>query len=128
MDTPTNQYPTDWPKGCPSSDAEAASGLYFRVGRHNPPTAADFQSQAELGRAVSGDECLRVGLSMLRSLTDAEHLIRLNRKLGTEIYRGELITSHGHSKLTGSHRSPSHTTWWPFAGIDRAAPFSMVEA
>ena len=121
-------FPQDWPKGCPPSEAEGANGVYFRVGRYNPPAAEDFQSQAELGLAVGGDECLRVGLSMLRTLADAKHLTRLNGRLGKVIYQGNLDASHGQSKLTSSQRSPSHTTWWPFADMDRTAPFRVVEA
>ncbi len=119
-------FPKDW-QNCPPSDAEACYGSYFRVGRGNPPTADDFRSQAELGRAVGGDECLRAGLSTLRDLNEANHLVQLNSRLGSVIYKGDLIAAHGKSKLTSSRKSPSHTTWWPFADIDRAGLFSMVE-
>lgn len=120
------RFPDDW-HDCPPSEAEPANGVYFRVGRHNPPTADDFRSQAELGRAVTGDQCLRVGLSMLRTLSDAQHLTRLTPKLGRQIYRGELDASHGRTKLTSSQKSPSHTTWWPYADTDRVAPFEVVK-
>ena len=120
-------FPEDW-QNCPPSDAEACSGTYFRVGRGNPPTADDFRSQAEMGRAVGGDECLRVGLSTLRDLSEANHLVRLNSRLGSVIYKGDLIAAHGKSKLTSSRKSPSHTTWWPFVDIDRAGLFAVLEA
>lgn len=112
---------------CPPEDAEPANGVYFRVGRNNPPTNEDFKSQAELGRAHSGDECLRLGLSTLRDLTEAKHLIQLNRRLGSVIYKAELNSSHGKSKMTSSRQSPSHTTWWACSDIDRVSPFSVVE-
>lgn len=120
-------YPENW-RDCPPSDAQACSGTYFRVGRGNPPTADDFRSQAEMGRAVGGDECLRVGLSTLRDLGEAIHLIRLNPRLGSVIYKADLNNAHGMSKLTSSRRSPSHTTWWPFTDIDRVELFAVVEA
>ena len=120
-------FPEDWPKFCPPDDAQSASGIYFRVGRSNPPNGHDFKSQAELGRAINGDECLRLGLSTLRDLTDADHLVRLNPRLGSVIYKGELNDSHGKSKLTSSRRSPSHTTWWACSDVDRLEPFSVVE-
>lgn len=120
-------FPEDW-QNCPPSDAEPCSGTYFRVGRRNPPTADEFRSQAEMNRAVGGDECLRVGLSTLRDLGEASHLIRLNSRLGGVIYKGDLNHAHGKSKLTSSKKSPSHTTWWPFSGIDRAGLFTVVEA
>ena len=55
------QFPADWPSVCPPNDSLAADGTYFRVGRNNPPSGDDFRSQAELGQAVNGDACLRVG-------------------------------------------------------------------
>lgn len=122
------QFPADWPPTCPPDDSLAAEGAYFRVGRNNPPSADDFRSQAELGQAVNGNVCLRVGLSTLRTFIDAEHLTRMNRRLGSVIYRGELDATHGKSKLTSSRQSPSHTTWWPCEGIDRVARFTVVEA
>lgn len=121
------KFPESW-QCCPPSDAEPTSGVYFRVGRNNPPTADDFKSQSELGRALGAEECMRLGLSTLRDLVEADHLIRLNRRLGSVIYKGELTDTHGKSKLTSSRQSPSHTTWWAYPDIDRVAPFSVVEA
>ena len=120
------KFPEGW-RCCPPDDAEPTSGQYFRVGRNNPPAQDDFMSQAELGRALGGDQCLRLGLSTLRDLADAYHLVRLNSRLGAVIYKGELNTSHGKSKLTSSRKSPSHTTWWAYPDVDRIAPFSVVE-
>ena len=71
---------------------------------------------------------VRFSLSTLRTFVDAEHLTRINRRLGSVIYRGDLDASHGKSKLTSSRQSPSHTTWWPCEGKDRAARFTVVEA
>ena len=122
----TNEFPSHWPACCPPHDAEATVGLYFRVGKNNPPIREDFQSQAELNRAFGADPCKREGLSMLRNLTDAKHLIRVNQRLGSVIYQGELNTTHGRSKLTSSQTSPTHTTWWPVVDVDRAAPFKVV--
>lgn len=48
------KFPEDW-QNCPPDDAEPANGVYFRVGRHHPPTADDFKSQAELKRAPTAE-------------------------------------------------------------------------
>lgn len=104
------KFPEDW-QDCPPDDAEPANGVYFRVGRNNPPSADDFRTQAELGQALTGNACLRLGLSTLRDLSEARHLTRLFPRLGSLVYKGELDNSHGLSKLTSSRKSPSHTTW-----------------
>jgi hypothetical protein len=120
------KFPEDW-QDCPPEDAEPANGVYFRIGRHSPPTALDFQSQAELGQALRGDPCMRRGLSTLRDLSEARHATRLFPGLGSIVYRGELGASHGQSKLTSTRKSPSHTTWWPYPDVDRVMPFSVME-
>lgn len=119
-------FPTTWPHGCPPADAEAASGELFRVAKTHPPSAEDFKSHAELGKKSLGPQCLRVGLSLFRSLDDAEHLTLLFPKLGRHVLRGRLQAHHGVTKLTPSNRHPSHTTWWPYEGVNRCEPFSLA--
>lgn len=119
-------FPKEW-LNCPPTDAEYCQGTYFRVAKHNPPVNEDFLSQAELGRARSANECMRVGLSLLRKKTDAEHLIQLLPQLGKVILQAELTECHGKSKHTSSRQSPSHTTWWPFESLDRKMLFTAIK-
>ncbi|WP_022652459.1 hypothetical protein [Aquaspirillum serpens] len=119
-------FPSSWPQGCPPDDAEAADGQLFRVAKSYPPTAEDFMSHEELGKKSTGPQCLRVGLSLFRTLDDAEHLTQLFPKLGQYVMRGQLQPCHGVLKLTPSNRHPTHTTWWPYEGVDRAEPFSLA--
>jgi hypothetical protein len=121
------EFPQEWPEDCPPDDSQDASGTFYRVGKSDPPAPGDFQSQAELGRAKDADNCLRVGLSIFAKLSDAKHLIRMNRRLGRFIYKGDLTEKHGKTKKTGKPSS-SHMTWWPYAGVDRKAPFVIEKA
>jgi len=119
-------FPANW-QNCPPDDASPAAGIYFRVGRGTIPVEDDFRSQAELGKALDGDECLRQGLSTLREYADAVHLRRVNPRLGSIIYKGELNSSYGKSKLTSSRKSPSHTTLWAYIGINKASFFAVCK-
>ena len=122
----TVNFPSAWPQGCPPENAEAASGELFRVAKTNPPSAEDFKSHEELGKKSTGPQCLRVGLSLFQTIDDAEHLTQLFPKLGRYVLRGQLQPHHGVTKLTPSNRYPTHTTWWPYEGVNRAEPFSLA--
>jgi hypothetical protein len=115
-------FPADWPHGCPPDDAEDALGEAFRIVKADPPAGADFLSYHEMG-IVRGDPIRRYGLSIFRVRADAEHASRAFPNLGHVIARAVLRPEHGKTKQTGR---PSHTTWWPAEGIDRAALFSVV--
>lgn len=120
------KYPDDWPAGCPSADTPEASGGVFRIVKENPVSAGDMQSHHETGRLPHADPCLRCGLSVFRVLEDALNQQRLLPKLGSRIARALLVAEHGKVCLT-SGQQPSHTTWWPYEGIDRAALFVVVK-
>jgi len=115
-------FPADWPQGCPPDDAEDAHGEVFRVVKTDPPAAADFLSYHEMG-ITRGDPIRRCGLSVFRVRADAEHASRAFPNLGNVIARAVLAPEHGKVKQTGR---PSHTTWWPAEGVDRAALFTVV--
>ena len=119
-------YPTSWPADCPPADAEIAQGTVFRVCRSNPPTENDFMSHAELGKSSVGSACQRSGLSVFRPYNDACHLTQIFPRLGSLIFQADLQAPHGKTKPTSSKQNPSHTTWWPCEGINRAEPFQMV--
>jgi hypothetical protein len=118
--------PDDWPKGCPPDDAEPAAGEVFRLVRSDPHTQGVFRTHHETGKLPKAPPCIRCGLSVFRSRQDAEHQYRAYPKLGRFIARASLPSTHGVTKLTEG-RQPSHTTWWPFAGVDRAAIFAILE-
>ena len=115
-------FSESWPPECPPANAQDAQGVCFRVVSHNPPGVDDFKSYAELGAAPKANPCKRVGLSLLKTLDDAIHQTELFPKHGKLIFRGDLNSSHGKTQLTKG-TLPTHTTWWPFEGLDRAAPF-----
>jgi hypothetical protein len=120
------QFPEDWPDDCPPGDSEPADGVVFRLVKNDPPTAADFRTHHETGRLPGAPACLRCGLSVFRVPEDASHMRRLFPRLGRLIAKGMLQAEHGVTKLT-TGRQPTHTTWWPAEGIDRAAPFAVLE-
>lgn len=115
-------FPADRPQGCPPTDAEDANGEVFRLVKTDPPTAADFLSYHEMG-ITRGDPIRRCGLSVFRDRADAEHASRAFPNLGNVIARAVLELGHGKTKQTGR---PTHTTWWPAEGVDRATLFTVV--
>lgn len=119
-------FPTDWPAGCPPDDAEEASGPVFRLVKANPPEVGDFKTHRERGVLVTAPACLRCGLSLFRTRADTEHQHRAYPMLGRYIASGILSAEDGVVKLTQS-RQPTHTTWWPFEGIDRKRVFELIE-
>lgn len=121
------QFPKNWPPECPPADAQDAQGEHFRVASNDPPGVDELKSYAELGKLTKANPCRRVGLSLLRSLDDAIHQTELFPKHGKLIFRGDLNSSHGKT-LPTKGTLPTHTTWWPYEGIDRAAPFVFAGA
>jgi hypothetical protein len=115
-------FPDDWPQGCPPADAADANGEVFRIVKADPLSATDFRSYHEMGIA-RGDPVLRCGLSVFRLRSDAEHVSRMFPNLGKVIARATLRPEHGKVKQTGR---PSHTTWWPYVGVDRVSLFEVV--
>ena len=120
------KFPDSWPAGCPPDDSEPATGEVYRLVKSNPPTASDFLTHHELGKLPNAPPCLRCGLSVFRAREDAEHQYRAYPRLGKFIAVGELQPEHGVTKLTQG-RQPTHTTWWSYEGVDRAAIFVSVE-
>lgn len=116
-------FPGNWPQNCPPEEADDASGIYYRVGKNNPPTTDDFKSHVEMNKKSRGDECIRNGLSVFSKQEEARHLIQIFPMLGNHVYQGELKPKHGKIKPTPSHQNPSHTTWWPYTSVDRAKLF-----
>lgn len=120
-------FPPDWPPECPPTDAESTVGEHVRIVRGEAATSDDFHSHRELNKLPKAPPCLRAGLSMFRSVAEAERMALLFPVLGSFLASGLLDERYGRSKLTAG-REPSHTTVWPFVQTDRAAPFVTVVA
>lgn len=118
-------FPSTWPIDCPPIDASEAAGEVFRIVKHEPPSAADMASHMETGRLPKAPTCLRCGLSLFREIQDAFHQRLLLPKLGSLIASATLTADHGKTKLTAA-KQPTHTTWWPFEGVNRAGLFSVI--
>lgn len=118
-------FPVNWPADCPPNDAVDAEGIVFRIVKIEPVTADDMASHHETGKLLKAPACLRCGLSVFREIQDAFHQRQLIPKLGKLVAKATLQASHGKTKLTDG-KQPTHTTWWPYEGIDRASLFAAV--
>lgn len=118
-------FPANWPKNCPPSDAVDADGDVFRIVKDEPPTDEDFASHWETGKLPKAPPCLRCGLSVFRDVRDAVHQRQLIPKLGCWIAQATLKYHHGKTKLTEGVQ-PTHTTWWAYEKVNRASLFSVV--
>jgi hypothetical protein len=119
-------FPNDWPSGCPSADTPDAEGNVFRLVKENPVSSCDMRSHHETGKLPKADPCLRCGLSVFRELEDAVNQQKLLPKLGSMIAIANLKATHGKACLTKGQQ-PTHTTWWPYEGVERAVLFSVVQ-
>ena len=120
------RFPEDWPAGCPSDDTSAANLTVFRLVKNSPAIPDDFLSHHETGRLPKADPCLRCGLSVFIIAEDAQHQRKLMPRLGKYIALGTLAAEHGKARLTPGQQ-PSHTTWWPFIGVDRVSLFAVIQ-
>ncbi len=118
-------FPKDWPSNCPSADTPDATGDVFRISKEDPVTQQDMLSHHETGKLPKADPCLRCGLSVFLELEDALNQQKLLPKLGNRIAKALLETNHGKACLTKGQQ-PTHTTWWPYEEVDRAALFVVV--
>jgi hypothetical protein len=119
------KFPDLWPSGCPPFDAADAEGAAFRIVNNDPPLAEDVASHFETGKLRKAPPCLRCGLSVFREVQDAVHQRRLFPRLGQWIAQAALRSIHGKTKATAGMQ-PTHTTWWPYDGVNRAMLFAIV--
>ena len=119
-------FPTDWPPRCPSADTSDATGDVYRIVKENPVATGDMLTHHQTGKLPKADPCLRCGLSVFRLLEDALNQRQLLPKLGNRIAKGQLESAHGKACLTKGQQ-PTHTTWWPYVDVDRAALFVVVQ-
>lgn len=120
-------FPKEWPTGCPPSEATPAKGVVYRTCDRSPPSSDDFKSYFQLGKAPKACPCLRAGLSVFRDMHDAVHHASSFRRIAGHVTKADLRAEHGKIKPTPSKNSgPSHTTWWPAEGLERASIFRVV--
>jgi hypothetical protein len=119
------KFPKDWPSGCPHESTPEANGVVFRIVKRNPASHEDFLSHHETGRMPKASPCLRCGLSLFRLLEDALNQQKLLPRLGKVIASACLSSDHGKACATEGQQ-PTHTTWWPCEGVDRAKLFVFV--
>jgi hypothetical protein len=120
------EFPGDWPSDCPPADAEDAAGEVFRVVKNDPASDGDLATHRETGKLPNAPACLRCGLSVFRNAGEAIHQRELLPKLGSLIAKATLQPIHGKCKLTAG-RQPTHTTWWPYVGVNRTSLFSVIK-
>ena len=122
------QFPKDWPPGCPPPEAVPAKGVVYRTCGSSPPSSDDFKSYLEQGKAPNACRCQRAGISVFRDFHDATHHASHFPRSGGLVSKCELKPEHGKMKPTPSSKTgPSHTTWWPVEGLERASIFSLVK-
>lgn len=121
----TNSFPHNWPADCPPADAADGAGDVFRIVKHDPLIDDDMASHFETGKLRRAPACLRCGLSVFRERGDAVHQRQLLPKLGNMIAKATLKAEHGKTKRTKGQQ-PTHTTWWPYEGVNRRSLFSVT--
>ncbi len=121
-------WPDFFPTGCPHSYCEPASGRVYRLVESQPPAAKDFLSHRERfpSRQFNVSECQVCGLSVYRSLEDAEALRRRipamkNRRIARGFLEPELGVVH-HTPSNGD----SHHTWWMPVGVTPWETFTVL--
>lgn len=129
--TASPRFPDWFPENCPPPSAMNAEGIVFRFAMKSPVDAGDFLSHHELGLAPRSNPCRRCSLSVYRSLPSARKKLRELRartpdRFGSHIAKGTLTAEHGKIKQEGS--DPDHHEWWGYDGIERHAPFQIVES
>lgn len=119
-------FPNDWPKDCPPGKSRLPQNLtVYRAVKNSPPTNKDFQSQAELGKMLEGDPCLRLGVSVMKTRSGAEHYRKLFPS-GKFIASAVLKVEDGRVLETPTKKFPVHVTWWPPQGFERESLFHVV--
>jgi len=119
-------FAAHFPANCPPTEAQQAHGTVYRIVKSDPPAADDFSSHHETGKLPKVDACMRCGLSVFRTRDDGIHQRNSYPRLGDYLASGELHPTDGQTLLTTGKR-PTHTTWWPCEGTDRARPFVILE-
>ena len=123
------EYRDALPAGCPPDEAEeiAATTDIYRLVRNNPPSADDFLSQQSLNpsRSFGSAGCMARGLSVRRTKSACELMLKLPRFTGASVCLVRLMPGHGRIQQTGKAQ---HYTWWPHRGFNHATCTQIIAA
>ena len=111
------------PDDCPPSSATSRSQAAYRIVKTQPPSAADFQTHAQLGLAPNVDLCRRSTLSIFASYRQASHRRDLSPRLGAYVAHTNLTAAHGVISLPNNM---GHMDWWAFSGTVNLTEFQVV--
>jgi len=111
------------PDSCPPETATSREQSAYRIVQDKLPSMADFKTHAELGRAISADQCRRASLSIFATYHQAFHRRSLTPKLGSYIAHANLTQQHG---LISPQNSKGHMDWWPYRGVINPSEFCVV--
>jgi hypothetical protein len=118
---PTFDQPLTGP--CPPQSATAREQPAYRIVKDDPPSGADFKTHAELGLALSADQCRRSSLSIFATFRQAAHRKSLTPTLGSHIAYADLTPAHG---LISPQSSSGHMDWWAYKGMVKPNEFCVV--
>lgn len=119
----TQTFDQPLPAACPPSSATARDQAAYRIVSSNPPSAADFKTHAELGLALSADQCRRSSLSVFATFRQAAHRRSLTPKLGAHIAHANLTPAHG---VISPQNAVGHMDWWAYRGMVVPNEFNVV--
>ena len=118
----TKKFDQELPADCPPENALPRDQTSFRIVETSPPTAADFKTHAQIGRAKNADPCQRNALSIYATYKDAQHRLDMSPYLGKFIARAALSPSHW---LIGTPNRSGHMSWWAFPNMVRPNDFEV---
>lgn len=121
--TAASRYEHELPPGCPPCDATLRQQRVYRIVRDDPPTGGDFQTHAQLGRAVRADACRRSALSVFSTLRQARQRQMCSPHLGRHIATASLTPAHG---PISAPQQNGHMDWWPHHGMLNANDFEVT--
>lgn len=112
---------------CPPVEAQAAEGVFYRRVLRHTPSSEDFRSAVEEGTKKISDrkKCQARGLSVFIAIEDAQRYAELYPATGNLIAQATFDASDGKTKPTPTNGN-THTTWWPYEGIQRNAKFKVL--
>lgn len=114
-------WPEDTPRNCPPTDAEPATGLYFRTVKNSPHDESDFNRWIDephnLGKPIT---CKACGMSLFSTEEGARKIIerfpnRWSKEPNPGVVSGELSHEHGVIMQTGEDLT--HFDLWKQSGV-----------
>lgn len=122
-----------YPDDCPPDDAEPASGIVYRLVRHDPPEAEDFETLYEERPIFFENKqndfiCKGCGVSVCRDFEDIKRLQRSSGKMRKrKVAEGTVHSKHGMILHTPSALYKSHHTWWIPIGVTPWLVFNVFQ-